>query len=271
MPEDIANMWIPAEVDLHTPSVARIYDYLLGGAHNFDADRQIARKLLAVQPNVRDIAHRNRAFLQRVVRFLVDRGVRQFLDLGSGIPTVGNVHEVAQGAVPGARVVYVDYEAVAVSHSELLLADNENAEVVFADVTHPDEVLRAPSTCRLLDFDQPIAVLAVTLGHYISPESDPAAIFARYRDATVPGSYLVLTHLTDDFDSVHGDEIIATMRSTRDNVFPRTRTEVLDMFAGYELVEPGLVTTSGWRPDPGITAVVDPEDDGLYAGVGRRL
>jgi hypothetical protein len=271
MTEDVVTRWVPPEVDLSRPSVARIYDYLLGGAHNFDADRQIAQKLLAIQPNVRDIARRNRAFLRRVVRFMVDAGIRQFLDLGSGIPTVGNVHEVAQREAPGARVVYVDYETVAVAHSQLLLADNDDADIVFADVTRPADVLGAAATRRLLDFDAPVGILAVTLGHYIPPAADPVGMFARYRDATAPGSYLALTHLTNDFESVRGDEIVATMRSTQNNVFPRTRAEVLAMFTGYDLVEPGLVTTSHWRPDPGVTVAVDPEEDGLYAAVGRRV
>jgi hypothetical protein len=267
--EQSTTTWLPPEVDPTEPSVARIYDHLLDGAHNFQSDREVARKLVAIQPNVTEIARRNRAFLQRVVRFLIDAGVDQFLDLGSGIPTVGNVHEIAQRALPAARVVYVDYEQVAVAHSRLMLADNENADVVFADVTRTQDVLGAPATRRLLDFDRPIGVLAITLGHYISPEADPGAMFGRYRDAMVPGSYLALTHLTDDFDSVHGDEIVATMRATRDNVFPRGCAEVLNLFDGYDLVEPGLVTTSRWRPEPDTAVPADPGADGLYAAVGR--
>ncbi len=271
MADEVAmESWVPDEVDPNVPSVARIYDFLLGGAHNFDVDRQMVTRLLAVQPNVRQIALRNRAFLRRAVRFLVDSGIRQFLDLGSGIPTVGNVHEIAQEMAPESRVVYVDYEAVAVAHSELILRDNDKADIVCADVTHPADVLGAPTTRRLLDFSEPLGVLAVTLGHYLPPRSRPVEVFAQYRDAIVPGSYLVLTHLTDDLESVNGTEIVETMRATRDNVFPRTRTEVLAMFDGFELVEPGLTTTSQWHPEPGI-APVDPAEDGLYAGVARRL
>jgi hypothetical protein len=270
MTDDIAlGSWVPPEVDPSKPSVARIYDCLLGGAHNFDADRQMVAKLLAVQPTVQQIALRNRAFLRRAVRFLVDSGIRQFLDLGSGIPTVGNVHEIAQAVAPESRVVYVDYEAVAVAHSQLILRDNDQADIVFADVTNPADVLEAPATRRLLDFAEPMGVLAVTLGHYLPPRSRPVEVFGHYRDAMVPGSYLALTHLTDDFESVNGAEIVETMRATRDNVFPRSRTEVLAMFEGFELVDPGLTTTSQWRPELGITAV-DPAEDGLYAGVARR-
>ncbi|MFE2755336.1 SAM-dependent methyltransferase [Actinosynnema sp. NPDC059335] len=264
-----AREWVPEGVDISRPSVARIYDYLLGGGHNFASDRELAGRLLTAQPNVREIARLNRAFLRRVVVFMIEAGVRQFLDLGSGIPTVGNVHEIAQNTAPGTRVVYVDYEPVAVAHSRLLLADQPDAVIVDADITRPDDVLDAPATRRLLDFDQPIGLLAVTIGHYIPPEADPVGLFARYRDALAPGSYLAMTHLTDDFATVHGEQIVKTMKSTRDNVFPRPRHEVLALFDGFELVEPGLVTTSQWRPESGLHEVRDVELDALYAGVGR--
>jgi hypothetical protein len=262
--------WLPAEVDPDVPSVARIYDYLLGGSHNFAPDRAMADKLLVVQPNVADIARRNRAFLRRAVVFMVAAGVRQFLDLGSGIPTAGNVHEIAQHAASGSRVVYVDYEGVAVAHSKLLLAENPDAAVVQCDVTRPDDVLSHDETRRLIDFSQPVGVLAVTIGHYLPPACDPAAVFARYRNAVAPGSHLALTHLTDDFAGLHGDEIVETMKSTQNNVFPRTRAEVLELFGDFELIEPGLVTTSGWHPDYSVAPAVDPEDDGLYAGVAVK-
>ncbi|MFI9006116.1 SAM-dependent methyltransferase [Actinosynnema sp. NPDC053489] len=267
--EGAALPWVPDEVDIDSPSVARVYDYLLGGGHNFASDRELARRLVEAQPNVREIARQNRAFLRRAVVFLLEAGVRQFLDLGSGIPTVGNVHEIAQAAAPGTRVVYVDYEPVAVAHSRLLLQDNPDAVMVSADITRASDVLDAPATRRMLDFDQPIGLLAVTIGHYIPHAADPVGLFARYRDALAPGSHLALTHLTDDFSAVHGDRIVSTMKTTRDNVFPRGRAEVLELFTGFELVEPGLVTTSLWRPDKGVHEVRDAEQDALYAGVGR--
>jgi hypothetical protein len=261
---------VPADVDPHQPSVARVYDYLLGGGHNFAADRALAERITAVQPNVQQIAQQNRAFLRRAVLFMLDAGIRQFLDLGSGIPTVGNVHEIAQRTAPGTRVVYVDYEPVAVAHSRLLLADNPDAAILGADITRPDDVLDAPVTRRLLDFDQPIGLLAITIGHYIPDTADPVGIFARYRDALAPGSYLALSHLTDDFTAVNGDQIVDTMKSTRDNVFPRSRAQVMELFTGFDLVDPGLVTTSGWRPDHRVQAVHDAGQDGLYVGAGRR-
>ncbi|MGH3995536.1 MAG: SAM-dependent methyltransferase, partial [Pseudonocardiaceae bacterium] len=157
--------WIPDGVDLERPSGARIYDYLLGGAHNFAHDRELAEKFLKAQPNAREIARLNRAFLRRVVLFMIDNGVRQFLDLGSGIPTVGNVHEIAHKADPSARVVYVDYEDVAVAHSELLLEENDLATIVQADLTAPAEILQHPRTRAMLDFEEPIGLLMVGVFH----------------------------------------------------------------------------------------------------------
>jgi hypothetical protein len=202
---------------------------------------------------------------------MIDQGVRQFLDLGSGIPTVGNVHEVAQAAAPESRVVYVDYEDVAVAHSELMLGSNESTAIVHADITQPDTVLNAGAVRRLLDLNQPLGLLAVTVGHYLPPEKDPVGVFAAYRNAVAVGSFLALTHLTNDFASVQGDDIIETMKRTQDNVFPRASAQVLDMFTGFDLVEPGLVTTSQWRPDQFTDIPDDPEDDGLYAAVGHKL
>jgi SAM-dependent methyltransferase len=258
--------WIPPGADLSRPSAARIYDYLLGGAHNLAADRAVARKLEAIQPQVAAVARRNRAFLGRVVRFMLDQGIRQFLDLGSGIPTVGNVHEVAQAVDPRAKVVYVDYEPVAVAHSLMLLKDNPCAEAFEADATDTEAVLGSESVKNLLDLGEPVGLLAITLGHYL-PEV--RGVFGAYRDALAPGSHLALTHLTNDFAVLRDPKIAETMRSTQDSIYPRSRAEVLALFDGFELVEPGLTTSANWRPDR-LAAVVDPEEDGLYAGVGIK-
>lgn len=260
--------WVPDGVDQETPSAARIYDYVLGGTHNFPVDRLFAEKALQIHPDGRRVAIMNRAFLRRAVLFMIDAGIRQFLDLGSGIPTLGSSHEVAEEAAPGSKVVYVDLEPVAVAHSRLILAGNENAAVLHADITDVEKVLNAPET-RLLDFSKPIGLLAITIGHYISRERGADKVFAAYRDALAPGSFLALTHITDDFAVIKGDEVVALMKKTQNNVFPRTRAEVLALFEGFELVEAGLVTTSQWRADT-IADVVDPELDGLYAGVGRK-
>ena len=258
--------WIPPGADLSRPSAARIYDYLLGGGHNLAADRAVAQKLEAIQPQVASVARRNRAFLGRVVRFMLDQGIRQFLDLGSGIPTVGNVHEVAQGVDPNAKVVYVDYEPVAVAHSLMLLKDIPNAEAFEADATDTGAVLGSESVKKLLDLSEPVGLLAITLGHYLP---DVRGVFGTYRDALAPGSHLALTHLTNDFAVLRDPKIAETMRSTQDHIYPRSRDEVLALFDGFELVEPGLTTSANWRPDR-LAAVVDPEEDGLYAGVGVK-
>jgi hypothetical protein len=201
------------------------------------------------------------------VLYLMEKGVRQFLDLGSGIPTVGNVHEIAQGVDPSARVVYVEIEHVAVAHSQLLLENNPNAAMVHADITKPRLVLDDPATRALLDLDQPVGVLAIAIGHYIL--DDPESVFAAYRGAVPPGSYLGLSHLTDDFRDMA--ELTENMQRTQNAVRARTKDEIVRLFGDWDLVEPGLVTTSQWRPD----RETEPKEvaerrDGLYAGVALK-
>lgn len=259
--------WVPTSVDLDKASAARMYDYLLGGNHNFAVDREFIQQIMAVQPEVKRFALMNRAFMRRAVLYMIEQGVRQFLDLGSGIPTVGNVHEIAQEVDPAAKVLYVDNEHVAVAHSQLILENNENAAMIHADIAKPLLVLQDPATRRLLDFDRPIGLLAITIGHYVLEEQDPRGVFAAYREAVAPGSYLALTHLTDDFAAQA--ELTETMKASQNRIAARTRSDVLTFFGDFALVEPGLVTTSRWRPErPGD---VRPEvEDGLYAGVARK-
>lgn len=263
--------WIPESIDIGRPSTARMYDYLLGGGHNLEADRVLVDKVLATMPEMRRFAIMNRSFLRRAVLFMIDNGVRQFLDLGSGIPTVGNVHEIAQKADPECRVVYVDVEPVAVAHSMLILDDNDHAVMVQADITEPDMVLFAPETQRTLDFSQPIGLLAVTIGHHVGPERDPVGVFTRYRDAVVPGSHLAITHTSSDFASTRNEEANEMVKRSQINIFPRCRSEILEFFKGFELIEPGLVGTSQWHPDRPEDAAKDPAEDGMYAGVGRKI
>jgi hypothetical protein len=259
--------WVPTSVDLEKPSSARAYDYVLGGNHNFEVDRKFVEQVQAVYPESKYFAIMNRAYLRRVVLYLMEQGIRQFLDLGSGIPTVGNVHEIAQAIDPSARVVYVDIEHVAVAHSQLILENNENAVMVHADITKPGLVLSDPETKNMLDLTQPIGVLGITIGHYIL--DDAAGVFATYRDAVPSGSYLALSHLTNDF--VDMNTITSAMRQTQNAVRPRDKAEVLELFGDWELVEPGLVTTSRWRPDRDSDAKeVAEQRDGLYAGVARK-
>ena len=244
---------------------------MLGGAHNFAVDRELVERLMAVNPNAIVVARANRTFLRRAVQFMVDQGIRQFLDLGSGIPTVGNVHEIAQRADPDCRVVYVDVEGVAVAHAELLLEGNDKATVLQADVTEPEAVLDAPRTRRLLNFDEPLGLLVVALLHYLSPAQDPAGVLRRYREVMAPGSYLAISHATRDFTPEPVDRAVDEIRkSSPDVVFTRTRAEVLAFFDDFELVEPGLVTTSRWRPEWRSDPTPNLGDDALYAGVARK-
>lgn len=244
-----------AQVDVSRANPARMYDYYLGGAHNFAVDREAADKVLAVLPETRTFARENRAFLRRVVRHLVhDAGIDQFLDLGSGIPTVGNVHEIAQAANPEAHVVYVDHESVAVAQSRRLLGDNPNATVIQGDVREPDTILDHAETKRLLDFDRPVAVLMLQVLPFVPDADNPPAIVAAYRSVCGAGSYLALAHsLTPEFWPGAVDEAIELYTNSTHPLCLRTPKQVEALFEGYELVEPGVVFTSAWRPDQPVT------------------
>jgi hypothetical protein len=257
--------WVPNNVDVDVPSAARVYDFLLGGAHNFDIDRIVGKKVLEVQPNGRQIARSNRAFLARAVRYLIDNGITQFLDLGSGIPTVGNVHEVAQRANPDCRVVYVDYDAVAVAHSQLILQGNERAAVVDADLRQPDVVLNNPIVRRFLDFDRPIGLLMVAVFHFVADEKRPLDIVARYRAALPSGSYIALSHLTADQMRAESAAVVEAMKNSKDPMYFRSYDEVVALFEGLELVDPGVVSAPDWRGDDGDA---NPQA-GVYVGLGR--
>jgi hypothetical protein len=259
--------WVPKDLDVNLPSAARVYDYLLGGAHNFAADRAVAEQVLRLLPTARQVAIANRSFLRRSVRYLVGQGITQFLDLGSGSPASGNVHEIAQEADPSSRVLYVDYDDVAVAHSELLLAGNPTATILNADLTKPGAVLDAPVTGQFLDFSRPIGLLLVAVLNYAPDDLDPVGIVAAYRDALPAGSYVVLSHLTADHDPVAMAGVIEVMKQSRDPLYFRSYDDILAMFAGLDLVAPGLVSAPCWRPDPGVR---ERGPEGLYAGIGHK-
>ncbi|MFC7339933.1 SAM-dependent methyltransferase [Saccharopolyspora griseoalba] len=246
-----------------------MYDYYLGGSHNFEADRAAAERVLALVPETRTFARENRAFLQRVVRYLVARaGVTQFLDLGSGIPTVGNVHEIAQGLQPESRVVYVDHEPVAVAQSQRMLTGNDQATAIQGDLRHPDRVLHHPEVHRLLDFSRPVAVLTISVFPFVADVDDPVGIISAYREACAPGSYLALSHgLTLDYWPDATAEVIETYKSSTHPLHPRTPEQITALFAGYQLVEPGVVFTSAWHPDHPLTDEQARESRGM-AGLG---
>ncbi|HEX3782384.1 MAG TPA: SAM-dependent methyltransferase [Pseudonocardiaceae bacterium] len=260
----------PAEFDPERPSAARVYDYYLGGASNLKVDRDFGKKVLEVLPEARDYALYNRAFLRRAVRYCASRGVRQFLDIGAGIPTVGHTHEIAQQIDPACRVVYVDNEALAVAHSELLLTGNPNAAAVHADLRAPSAVLDARETRRLLNFDEPIAVLMVALLHFIPEADDPKSLLRRYHAALVPGSYLVMSHATDEDLNPRVGTAAEMYRTTDKPACVRDREQIIELFDGFDLVEPGVVLTSQWRPDS-PSEVVEPNRAAALGGVGRKI
>lgn len=259
--------WVPNDINMELPSAARIYDYLLGGSHNFAIDRAVAKKVLQALPNGRQIAGSNRAFLRRAVLYMVEQGITQFLDLGSGIPTVGNVHEVAQEANPMCRVVYVDNDEVAVAHSELILKGNENATVIATDLCQPATVLGTPAVKQLLDFSKPIGLLMVAVFHFVPDEKNPLAVLGEYRDALPASSQLALSHLTADQMPVEMAAVVEAMKNSRNPMYFRSYDEVLTMFDGFELVEPGVVDAPEWRREPDYDGT-GPE--GVYVGLGRK-
>ncbi|CAM5640250.1 S-adenosyl methyltransferase OS=Streptomyces glaucescens OX=1907 GN=SGLAU_29285 PE=4 SV=1 [Streptomyces glaucescens] len=263
--------WAPRSIDISVPSVARIYDFYLGGSHNFEVDREAARRAMEFMPGLPKIMQANRAFMRRAVRHAVDQGITQFLDIGSGIPTFGNVHEVAQAASPGARVVYVDRDPVAVAHSQAVLDGNAHADVVAADLLKPQDILTSPQVERLLDLDRPVALLLVAILHFVEDADDPYGAVAQLSDALAPGSMLVLTHASYEgipLPAERAGGAVDVYKDIRNPLIMRSRDEIARFFEGYDMVEPGLVPMPHWRPD---TA---PEDEDPYAfsgfaGVGR--
>ncbi len=263
--------WAPQGIDLTVPSVSRVYDYFLGGSHNFEVDREAARVALKAFPGIPKIGQANRAVMRRAVQFAVDRGIRQFLDIGSGIPTFGNVHEVAQAAAPGARVMYVDNDPVAVAHSKAVLADNPDAAIAAADLRDPRSILEHPETRRLLDLDQPIALMLVAVVHFLPDADRPAEIIATLRDALAPGSVMVITHATLLGPTPQAQRgVQEAYQRTTTPLLMRTAAELEPFFDGFDLVEPGIVPLPHWRPDSPVTEDDDTAALHGLAGVGLK-
>lgn len=263
------------DVDPNTPNAARMYDYYLGGAHNFALDRKLADQALQVAPWLRDLARLNRAWLRRAVEFMMAQGIRQFLDLGSGIPTAGNVHEVAHRVDPTARVVYVDYESVAVHHAHALLVNENvgNVGVVWADVRTPEAVLDHQNTRRLIDYTEPLGLIIAGLMLFISDDHDPSGLVAAYRDRCAPGSYMgISTQTNDRADPKTAEQLNAVLRlyeNADEQMHPRDHATIESWFTGTDLVEPGLVLLHEWRPEPAGPEVTTPARLLGYGGVGR--
>ncbi|SFN12812.1 S-adenosyl methyltransferase [Pseudonocardia ammonioxydans] len=262
--------WAPDEVDITRPSVARVYDYYLGGSHNFEADRRFAEQVLDALPEMATVAQANRSFLRRIVRHLCAQGVTQFLDLGSGIPTAGNVHEIASAECTDARVLYVDNDPIAVVHSRALLDGDDRTEVLAGDLTRPEQVLEHPLTRAHLDLSRPVAVLLVSVLHFVGDELDPAGIIRAYADATVPGSHVVITHASDEggHSGASRAQNVYNRDQSPNQMRMRSADEVRTLFGDLELLDPGVVRIPLWRPD----SPVGPEGQrypGL-AGVARH-
>jgi S-adenosyl methyltransferase len=256
-------------------TAARMYDYYLGGIHNFPADREAARQVIARFPFVPAAARANRAFVGRAVRHMVDAGVRQFLDIGSGIPTAGNVHEIAQEAAADARVVYVDIDPVAVSESQEILRGNDLAIAIRGDLRDPAAILGHASVRRLLDFGQPVGLLLAAVLHFVPEDERAHEVIAQLVGPLVPGSYLVASHTaTESFqpisDQTTGEDVYKRQTATPGTI--RTRAEVERFFAGLDLVDPGVVWAHEWRPDPAEPAEAPDSvyGGGIWAGVGRK-
>jgi len=264
-----------AEFHPQTPNEARVLDYLLGGKDNFAADRRVAEEAIAVAPELPMMAIESRKFIGRAVRFLIDQGIRQFIDIGCGLPTQNNAHEVAQAAAEDARVLYVDIDPVVVTHARAILAERERTDVIQADMREPDVILAHPDLRRLIDLDQPVAILLISAFSAIPEDEVVTDIVDRLREAIVSGSWMVISHpisddrtgVTEKLASLFQDQEIVTGSRRRDDV--RTRAEIEPYFDGLELADPGLVRQPLWRPDPGEPSV-DPESVWMLAGVGRK-
>lgn len=261
------------DVDPAQPAPARIYDFWLGGSQNFEADREAGRRAAAAMPTLVAAIRANRAFLGRVVRHLAGTaGITQFLDLGSGVPTVGNVHEVAMAVNPDVKVVYVDVDQVAIAHARHLLKEVAGAEAILADLRRPESVLEHPLVGRTLDLSRPVAVLMNAVLHFIPDEEDPAGIVAAYTRAISPGSYLALSHAAPDL--THPGEQAEMLddyrRSTKVPFINREPEEVAGWLAGLEIEPPGLVTVDQWHPEPNSSEVSILRTYGVLARVPER-
>ena len=262
--------WAPELIDTATAHPARMYDYYLGGKDNYQVDRDAAEEVMAIMPQTRMAARANRDFLGRVVRHLTELGVRQFLDVGTGIPSPGNTGEVAHSVAPDARIVYVDNDPIVLAHADALLAkaDRGRTTVIGGDLREPHSILGNPRVDEVLDFTEPIAVLLVAVLHFVREDENPYGVVRALMDAVPAGSYLALSHATGDFDPDSAREGVRAYTQAGARFVPRSRTQFAAFFEGTQLLEPGIVQVPYWRPDGGVP----PEAASVwsYGGVGRK-
>ncbi|SFT84964.1 S-adenosyl methyltransferase [Actinopolyspora lacussalsi subsp. righensis] len=258
----------PGDTDVGLPNPARVYDYWLGGSANFAVDRELGDHIAESEPRIASMARENRSLLRRMVTHCCRQGVNQFLDLGSGVPTIGNVHEIAHRHDPDSRVVYVDNEPVAVSHSELLLEGTDKATILRGDLTDPAEVLNSPVTRGMLDLNRPVAVLLLCVLQYFPDTDRLRETVASYRTGLAPGSYIAISHLTTDDGDVNTSGVAERIQHSRAShqAYPRGYEEVLSLFEGTRLVEPGVRYAQDWHHGE-IAGPTEPS--GIYAGLAR--
>ncbi len=268
--DDPFDGWRDAGVDPTKPNIARVYDYWLGGHHNLVADRELGEAMATLDPWIPAACKANRAFLGRAVRFLAEQGTRQFLDIGSGIPTAGNVHEIAQSAASDARVVYVDRDAVAVAMGRKLLAGNDRAAIVRADIRDPDAILSDPAVGRLIDFGEPVAIMLVAVLHFVLDADDPHGLIGRLRDIAAPGSYLVLSHATSQDNEALAAAAERIYNSRTADGQARSRDQITAFFGDWKLAVPGLVYAPQWRPSSPGDVPDHPERFWFLAGVASK-
>ena len=269
---DKSEDWNAVDATMEQYNTARYYDYLLGGFHNFAVDRKVGDLVIKACPDIRLGALANRAFLRRAVKFLCQAGMDQFLDIGSGIPTSGNVHEIAQGINPSARVIYVDIDLVAVIHSQAILKDNPNAACLQADIYDIEKILETPAFTALMDINRPIGVLMLSVLHFVKDDRELARILGVLKDRLASGSYIVISHYSLEGTPVETIAQINRLAAGAGNPsVSRTCVETARLFDEFELVAPGVVSVPLWRPESSEDLLVDqPERSMAWAGVGRR-
>jgi len=260
--------YVPSEIDTTKPSVARVYDAILGGKDNFAVDRAVAAEAVKAMGDGGNGARLNRAALGRAVRFMAGQGIAQFLDLGSGLPTAQNTHQIAQAVNPGVRVVYVDNDPSVYLHGRALLTRDASTTVVLGDIREPDAVLAAPGVAGFLDFTAPVGLILNAVIHHVLDEEDPYGIVARYKEALVPGSYMQLTHFCDSSPEARANERVLKESLGRGQM--RGRDQIARFFDGLELLEPGLVYLPEWRPDAPVRRPLDPGSMLMLVGVARK-
>ncbi|WP_327317070.1 SAM-dependent methyltransferase [Streptomyces sp. NBC_01235] len=259
----------PLTIDTSKPHPARMYDYFLGGKDNYEVDQEAAEQFIKAAPEVRLAVRANRLFMHRAVRHVVaEGGIRQIVDVGTGLPTEPNVHQIARAVAPETRVAYVDNDPIVSTHSRSLLDDDDHTSVVLADLRDPRAILDHPDVRRVIDFDQPVALLLVAILHFITEEEDPDAIVATLLEALPAGSYLVLSHATVDIHDNAREDAVNVYKNATATMNPRGRGRVLKFFGDLTLTDPGLVLVPDWRPDE-----PQPQDAppiGIYGGVARK-